>query len=411
MSVFSAFSQNRSGEEMTTKDVKTCSRCNSRRLLMRCEGCESMLCHSHALEHRNELTRDWETIAEQHKRLHSIFVQHEQRNEHPLFDQIEVWKHESIKKIRLAAEKARHDLLLLLTEDKQRTKVVMEKFTNSLKTAKEEDLFTEHDLNSWKEELIKIKAQLEMAVNIELVQDRKASPIQLIKIRTRKETPLVSVSETRVTTVETVVEEVKEILPVEQSCPAVGLPEEQVQSKEDPTEAVQTESPKLLYPKKNKTLLLHGSQMNMPLDFSLKLKKFAGDHLEIFNNFDDANGALSEVEQACIIFYLSIEESEPMLVECAKYQRLHSVYIRDKLPESKEKLMEISKKYPKVRGIAENDLSLLSRWVMDSAGDYRMHADLWIAQGDKDKARDCFQQSIDFVKSLSQLLKERKRGH
>ena len=401
---------------MAAKDESICSQCNSRRLLSRCEGCRLLLCPNHALAHRDELTDQLNKIVEQNQHLYSSFLQHEQSNEHPLFSQIEVWKHDSIKKIHLAAEKARHDLLLLLVEDKQRTKTNLETFKNGLQTAKEEDHFTEIDLNSWKDELIKIKAQMETPVNTEWAQDRRTSPIQLMKIRKRKETSSVPVAQ-KTATIETrlipdtVAEEAEDIRPIAVQCPADDPPKEQVQPKEAPVEAVPAECPTFLDPKKNKTLLLYGSQMNMPGEFSLNLKRFAGDHLEIFQNFDDVIAALTEIEQASIIFYLPIEECEAMVAECVKNDRLHSVYIRDKLPDSKGELADFSRKYPKVRGIADNDLSLLSRWVMDSAGDYRVHADLWIAQGNKDKARDCFQQSIQFFKSLSQLFRDQKRTH
>ena len=145
----------------TSSSKNPCSKCSSTRWVAPCEGCHALFCSRHASEHQVELTAQLENIQQQSNHLEQIYNQHEKRQEHPLFAQIDVWEHDTIVKIQHAAQIARNELRQSLEESNNRMKTIFNEFSAELHAGHENEHFTEIELEKWKETLMNIRKQLE----------------------------------------------------------------------------------------------------------------------------------------------------------------------------------------------------------------------------------------------------------
>jgi hypothetical protein len=177
----------------TANDRQQCSRCNRRGWLFQCEGCHTSFCVTHAPVHRNELTAQLENVQHQYDHLKHIYNQHEKRQEHPLFSQIDVWEHDTISKIQQTAQTARNELRQLLKESNDRMKTVFTQFNDQLHIERENDHYSEIELGRWKEQLMNIRKQLETPCDIELIPDNNLETIHLIKVNTTKQHVMVQI--------------------------------------------------------------------------------------------------------------------------------------------------------------------------------------------------------------------------
>jgi hypothetical protein len=177
----------------TSISKNSCSKCGTTRWVAPCDGCHALFCSKHANDHQIELTAQLENIQQQSNHLEQIYNQHEKRQEHPLFSQIDVWEHDTIVKIQQAAQIARNELRQSLEESNNRMKTIFNEFSAELHAGYENEHFTEIELEKWKETLMNIRKQLETPCDIQLVEDNNLPPIHLIKINATKQTTMVTI--------------------------------------------------------------------------------------------------------------------------------------------------------------------------------------------------------------------------
>ncbi len=94
-----------------------CIKCGKEKTTSKCWGCLEDFCYHHLGEHRQELNKQFNEIEIEHDLFHQTL--NEQTNEprkHPIIQQIDQWKQNSIDKIRQIAEETRLSLFKHITK-------------------------------------------------------------------------------------------------------------------------------------------------------------------------------------------------------------------------------------------------------------------------------------------------------
>ena len=107
----------------------------------------------------------------------------QEQSEHVLFERINQWEKESISKIEQIANESRTTLNHVLNNIVEHGKQALSKIFVKLRRARECDDFFEHDLAGWKQDLSKLRAEIECTTNsIKIIDDKPSSVIKIIKI-------------------------------------------------------------------------------------------------------------------------------------------------------------------------------------------------------------------------------------
>ena len=152
-----------------------CKHCNKAPSVSICQGCQKDFCSPHAKEHRQELSKQLDTIILEHdllkQKLNSGAVL---PTNHPLMKQIDQWEKESIEKIRIAANDARNELAnqLNITEK-------LNVLSKEVATAQSEDDFNEIDLKEWMDQLKQLTQNLNAPSTVNI---RRTNEIFIQKI-------------------------------------------------------------------------------------------------------------------------------------------------------------------------------------------------------------------------------------
>ena len=160
---------------MATAAVKNvCTICN-RKASAKCEGCSQTFCYNHLNGHRQELNQQFDELEITRDLLRqAITEQTAQPQNHSLFQQIDKWEHDSINKIRQAADEARQLILTRTTGHVTQIETKLAKLTDQLRQSREEHDFVETDLNHWKDELTRLTNELDKPPNFAIRQDTTA---------------------------------------------------------------------------------------------------------------------------------------------------------------------------------------------------------------------------------------------
>jgi hypothetical protein len=171
----------------STTKRSLCKACNKAPSVFFCQGCQKDFCTGHAKEHRQELSKQLDTIILEHDQLKQNLAEYrEKSNRHPLMQEIDQWEMQSIDKIRKAADEARNALSNAV--DGYRIKITedLKHLTQELTTARSEDNFIEIDLKEWMERLEKWTKDLSTPSSISIQQEKSNTPfIQKIVVSSK----------------------------------------------------------------------------------------------------------------------------------------------------------------------------------------------------------------------------------
>ena len=148
---------------------KPCCKCDKDRRTLTCDGCHRSFCFTHVDEHRQELAQEMDNIGQQHD-----ILQRDLREENvskTLSAQIDRWERKSIEKIQVAAAIARDDLKKLTNDSLDLLSQTMNKLTVELKSSRENNEYTEIDLDRWTKQLQELRKEYEKSLSIELSKD------------------------------------------------------------------------------------------------------------------------------------------------------------------------------------------------------------------------------------------------
>ncbi|CAF1161374.1 unnamed protein product [Adineta ricciae] len=410
-------------------EKKPCIKCGCKNWVLLCDGCHRYYCVEHVLEHRTELSTQLNDIEQEYENLKQSFKPHEKPQEHPLLSQIDVWEHDAILKIQHSAQIARDELRQLLNEYNNRMKTVLQQFSQQLHDGRQENDFTEIELNQWKEQLQTIRQQFEAPADIKLMQDKQILPIYFLKVAITQAPVLFSPSsiseltaascseienvhcsyddeldETQSTMTDTNDNVIPQRTCLEIHEPAAILKEEERETNH--------EQQVLLDPTKSQHLaVLHLCPTNQSQIIEI-LPKLTKHPIELFNQRDDYLNKLQSMEQTTVFVDItnsSANERISLLDELCQFDSISLVYIQGKSFEDDEDRSYVFRRYPKIRAMFENVQRLLVQWSLDTINEYQNAGDRYIEQCDKVRARYCFEEGIKLYEYLSVFLNDKRR--
>lgn len=158
---------------VTTNGKTRCAICSKDNATMKCEGCSQTYCYNHVAEHRQQLNRELEDVATDCDCIRELLT--EQRidsKQHPLMRKINQWEQESIAKIRQKAEETRQLLVKHTIGTTAEIEAKLNNIAKQIKQNREDNNFSETDLQRWKENLTKLNNKLQaIASNITIRED------------------------------------------------------------------------------------------------------------------------------------------------------------------------------------------------------------------------------------------------
>lgn len=164
----------------TLSETKQCVTCNKIGGILICSGCNQTFCGKHVIQHRQQLEIQLENIMQEHDCIQQdILVE---KNNLELFQQIEQWEKESIIKIQMVAEKTRIDLRQILENSNKEITNTCRDIAAKLRSAREEENFSEIDLTHWNQKLEQLKLQIKSQAMICIPENNEFS-IQFISIK------------------------------------------------------------------------------------------------------------------------------------------------------------------------------------------------------------------------------------
>jgi hypothetical protein len=175
---------------MATATVKFhCITCSKEKVAHKCECCSQYFSVDHLSDHHKSLVPKIGEI----ERNRNVFQQtlNEQRTDlkkHLLMQQINQWKHDSIKKIEQTARECEELLVKPLQEHIDRMQIELDKFTEQLKQSRKKNDFKENILIELIQKLKKLEEELNNPSNITIEQDSSSfiNEISVIIISFRK---------------------------------------------------------------------------------------------------------------------------------------------------------------------------------------------------------------------------------
>jgi len=165
----------------STSSKNQCVTCNKSGGIMICYGCQQTFCGKHVDEHRQKLGLEFDGIMQEYD-LFKQELQQPSATKNSLLKKIDKWEKYSIIKIQTAAETARKNLQKFLEQPKERLTKVCHDVTQNIRSSREADDFSEHDLDRWKKQLKELQLELESPSSAKLIQD-KSAPIYPMILR------------------------------------------------------------------------------------------------------------------------------------------------------------------------------------------------------------------------------------
>jgi len=172
----------------STRKRSLCKACNKAPSVFFCQGCQQDFCTDHAKEHRQELSKQLDTIIVEHDQLKQNLAECTNKsNRHPLMKKIDQWETESIDKIRMVADDARKQLSNVIGSHTTKITEELKHLTQELTAARSENNFIEIDLKEWMERLEQWTKELSTPSAINIQQEKSDSPfIQKIIVNLKK---------------------------------------------------------------------------------------------------------------------------------------------------------------------------------------------------------------------------------
>lgn len=158
-----------------------CSICAKPISILTCRGCQKDFCMRHTLQHRQELSRQFDELLFNHNQCRQDLIEQmgEKLNHHPLIKQIDQWEQQSIDKIHQTANEIRQQLKITISKYTKNLSIILTDLTQELNQAHKNYAYLETDLNEWISKLDKLKENLLKPEIIKIEQEENI--ISLIK--------------------------------------------------------------------------------------------------------------------------------------------------------------------------------------------------------------------------------------
>lgn len=137
-----------------------CITCGQKKCTLKCAGCSRDFCFNHLTGHRQELSKQLDEIdGNRNMFRESLTEQTKKPQDNPLFQRIDAWERDSIKEIQETAEAAKSSLIQHINEYSKQIEMKLNRLTNQLKEAREENDFNEINLRQFQEELTRLSTE------------------------------------------------------------------------------------------------------------------------------------------------------------------------------------------------------------------------------------------------------------
>ena len=165
-----------------------CAKCPKGRAQTMCSGCQQWLCFKHLVEHRQELSHEMDHLTQQHDELHQDLISTND-DQHPLFIRINKWEQRSMERIRQVADEVRENVKEHLNTNKRKLQRSLDEITDELRSSRENEDYTETELQNWLNQLRELRQQLFQPSTIEMSHDGDdlSEKIPLIKLDHKEE--------------------------------------------------------------------------------------------------------------------------------------------------------------------------------------------------------------------------------
>ncbi|CAF1189663.1 unnamed protein product [Didymodactylos carnosus] len=146
-----------------TSTHNKCKQCEQG--VFNCTGCKSVFCKKHFIEHRQQLSIEFDHIIYDHDLLRQQILEpslaHSSDTRTRALNKIDAREADTIQRISNAAEQARQKVHLLVDATIDDVKRQFQKVSTEVRTAKEEENYVESTLDHWRQQLAQMKDQLE----------------------------------------------------------------------------------------------------------------------------------------------------------------------------------------------------------------------------------------------------------
>ena len=144
-----------------------------------CEGCSKAFCIKHFTNHRSLLEEEMKMIIDEHDLLKNSL---DQQINKPLIKEVDQWEKESMEKVQQRANELRQELLQSTVNSANDLSKNLQQLSDKLAESRENDSFIETDLQSWKNTLSNLKANLTSTSTASINRRDNISLVQNISI-------------------------------------------------------------------------------------------------------------------------------------------------------------------------------------------------------------------------------------
>jgi len=353
----------------STNETRLCFKCGLTGAFQ-CSGCQQLFCLNCFRCHREDISTQLTNILDENARLRYVYGHREIWSDHPVLNEINNWECRTIDLIKQIASETRDELRRLISERNIRMDKLLIQSSLNLQHLHQEHEFIEKALIQMREQLNKIKTELETPFQIQLKEDHDRTPIYYIQLQVSNEI---------------------------NDLPNIESLAVQIDSREKVS---------------NTLALVQLSTSEIDSQLCATLKKLHTGELTLMDDSSDWLTQLVRNEPDTLVIDMhkkSIEEQDNLLNQLStNLKHTRSIYIQGNLPENDNDCVTLFTKYPFIKAIFDNEQRLIIQWAMDTVNEHRKFGDKFIQNGNKDKARASFVEGIELYKRLSNFLNENK---
>ncbi|CAF1090776.1 unnamed protein product [Adineta ricciae] len=152
-----------------------CAICKKAKGQFKCEGCSQAFCPNHSIEHRNELSKQFDEIVFTYDSIQQALLQQTQGlQQHPLVQKLNQWEADSILKIQQVAQQLRNELSNELMQCTSGTRKELQAVSNELKQSREDNDYSEIELRKWTQKLESIEKEFRNPTDVGIYEDPTA---------------------------------------------------------------------------------------------------------------------------------------------------------------------------------------------------------------------------------------------
>lgn len=163
---------------------RSCVKCGKSGGVLLCNGCQQTLCFKHVNEHRDELEQQLEDLIFQENQFENDLSGKD--DQHYLFNDIDIWKKESIEQIKQIAKQAKQDLRELINQSNQRLLNSCQQLKQNIRLLKESEDLSEIQLIKLTNQLNHLKKQIN---SFQLIKSSNSNFLKVEKQEQIDETP------------------------------------------------------------------------------------------------------------------------------------------------------------------------------------------------------------------------------